>query len=247
MKTLAVAVAALLVGFVLGAWGPRADLRDARQELEGFADQAPLAAQPPDPAIGDVTRMLQIPKRASGKRTQKPAERTAGGLDPEDDKEDAKRPRDTEASRQSLEERIAEAAELWQMRVDVARNAFLNNTGLDENAATQFDVLVQAMNIRLKHAIQLAVDDFKEGDMPDTELSVRLVNDLTEAVVLTYDEMDRTLPGDWREGAGDDFELLDFVNPSVAMPLTEVQGQFNPGPPRSGDGGHRGLRTGWRR
>jgi hypothetical protein len=56
----------------------------------------------------------------------------------------------------------------------------------------------------------------------DQELQVRMMNDLSGALVLTYDEMDRTLPPGWRESASDEFRLTDMVDPSVAAPMTNV-------------------------
>ena len=56
------------------------------------------------------------------------------------------------------------------------------------------------------------------------EDGARLMHEMTGAVVETYDEMDRKLPDYWRKGAGDDFMLFDFVNPSVGEKFIEVEG-----------------------
>ena len=42
--------------------------------------------------------------------------------------------------------------------------------------------------------------------------------------MFAYDDLDRTLPEDWRDKAGPKFQVFDFVNPEVALPLTEVEG-----------------------
>ena len=46
-------------------------------------------------------------------------------------------------------------------------------------------------------------------------------------VVLTYDEMDRTLPNGWRTSAGRDFSLTDLIDPSVAEPLIDVEDKLD--------------------
>jgi hypothetical protein len=61
------------------------------------------------------------------------------------------------------------------------------------------------------------------------------MNELSGIVVTTYDDLDRTLPEDWRDKAGEKFQVFDFINPEVAMPLADVEGIMN----RPGSGAFR--------
>ena len=45
-------------------------------------------------------------------------------------------------------------------------------------------------------------------------------------LVLTYNEMDRTMPAGWRDGMDNRFELFDHIDPQVALPLADVEGLF---------------------
>jgi hypothetical protein len=131
---------------------------------------------------------------------------------------------------QSLEARINEAAELWRMRSDIARNTFISNTDLDEDQAAQFDVLVAAMNMRLQERIESWAEHLQQSEETiDAETGMRVIGDLTDAMVMTYDEMDRVLPEGWREASGGSVDLTDFIDPTVATPLIEVEEQLGQG------------------
>ena len=45
----------------------------------------------------------------------------------------------------------------------------------------------------------------------------------------TYDQMDAGMPERWQQDAGEGFSLTAFVDPAVALPLTEVEGQLGAG------------------
>jgi hypothetical protein len=51
-----------------------------------------------------------------------------------------------------------------------------------------------------------------------------MMSDLSSALVLTYDELDRKLPPTWRDQAGTGFELVRFVDPEVLTPMQDLQG-----------------------
>ena len=62
-----------------------------------------------------------------------------------------------------------------------------------------------------------------------------MMNDLSAALVTTYDELDRTMPEDWRSKSGTNFEAMTFINPAVATPLAEIEDKLgNRGRPRTG-------------
>jgi hypothetical protein len=130
---------------------------------------------------------------------------------------------------------IRQASELWKTRSAVARNSFLSNTGMKGEEEATFDVLVEAMNLRLEDRILQWSDYLGTKKAINPEDGVRLINDLSSVLVLTYDEFDRRLPAGWREKAGENFQLFDFIDPEVAMPLADVEQLDNLGP-RAGRG-----------
>ena len=122
-----------------------------------------------------------------------------------------------------MEQDIDKAMELWKLRSDIARSTFLANGEFSEEEAVHFDVLMTALNIRLGHTIETWATAVENKQEVGAEEGVRLMNGVTDALVLTYDEMDRKLPGNWRETGGHDLRLFDFIDPAVAKPLIRVE------------------------
>lgn len=243
-------VPALLVGLALGSWSLRGDLRRARQELELARSQL-RKGNSRTGGIEGITTMLRIPDRARPSEEDRQPSPPREAADP-DTAEAASAvipaPTNVAAGTASntnhvpMRDRIQAAAELWRTRGALARTSFLTNVDPDEQQAAKFDVLMAAMNLRMSNSVREWVEVLKTERRVTPEMGVRVMHELSEIMVLTYDEMDRSLPDDWRARAGEGFQLLDFVNPDVAMPLVEVepmlQGQgsqpFGHGPHRHG-------------
>ena len=258
MKHLIWLPVALLVGLIVGAWGPRSELRHAREEIgkleallkEGGGRQARLDGitrmlsipESPDSAPAtrtpDATCHPLVPTASGDERTpskpagdappQSPDETNAspaaGETAPDDDERN--QPADLRA-------RIDQAMDLWKLRSDIARSTFVSNAGLSDKESMQFDVLIAAMNMRIRDHIETWAEAMaNDAAEMSEEAGVRLMGDLTGAMVLTYDEMDRTLPDRWRTSSGNDFSLTDLIDPSVAEPLIGVEGKL--GRPRRG-------------
>ncbi len=64
------------------------------------------------------------------------------------------------------------------------------------------------------------------------ETGLRMMNDLSSTLVKAYDDLDRDMPADWRDKAGKEFQLFDFINPEVALPLADIENfpQMRPRP-----------------
>jgi len=122
-----------------------------------------------------------------------------------------------------FKEQLEAATKLWDVRANLARNSFLENLNASPDEATRFDVLIEAMNLRLDTHIREWVDGVSEQGVVRAEDGARLIHHLSGAVVITYDEMDRSLPVDWREATDAEFKLFDFIDPSVAEPLVDVE------------------------
>ena len=229
-------VLAVLVGLVLGSWGPRSDLRRAKEEIEDLKRRMSKGWTQGGEVEG-VRQMLRLPgndavKRRAAERAKKaPAVAKAlvvGEAPPPPVASQvvaqAVATTNEEAEFEWDGEDIERAARFWNARAAIARNSFITNAKLDIKQAERFDTLVAAMNLRLEAGISNWVQGVKfKGDMT-TEDGVKLMNELSTAVVVTYDEMDRSMPPDWRKTAGDRFELINFVDPAVAMPLMDVDG-----------------------
>ena len=255
---------ALLIGLVAGAVGPRAELRKAREDVARLqktvastdkekgrieevlrmlqvpkaAKVAPSARRAAPPALpaaapaaaGSNAVAAEVPSAsATGEMRIEfggPARHRHGEHPAKQATED----------RTSLSNRIQQAVELWRLRSDIARSTLIADAGLNEAQAQDLDVLLGAMNLRLGERI-----GYWAGELARTnyavltpETGVRMMNDLTGALVLTYDELDRKMPAGWRTKAGEGANLLDFIDPAVAAPLIGVEQKLQTRPRRSG-------------
>jgi len=123
----------------------------------------------------------------------------------------------------SLSNSIDNLKKGWQMRTELARNNFVKRVDLDESAETRFDVVIEAMNLRLGATVDAWSARLQEKGYVNEEDGVRMMNEMSTALVITYDEMDRTLPEGWREKAGEKFDLVRFIDPEVLTPLQDLE------------------------
>ena len=168
----------------------------------------------------ELRRAQEEIRELEGGRSSRSSATDFLGIDRRYDRRNGSKASSDEA-REYMEERIRAAKAGWRVRSDLARNSFLENLGAGEEEANQFDVLIAAMNLRLANTIGNSVDTSGEPEAIGFEHGARLIHELSGAVVLTYDEMDRTLPEDWREATDSEFALSDFIDPSVADPLID--------------------------
>jgi len=121
---------------------------------------------------------------------------------------------------------IAEAAELWSARVEMARNSFISNLGLTPQQVALFDGVTAVMNAQLEERIGQWAEALKQKEEMSSEDGIRMMHELGTVLLKTYDEMDQVMPAGWRDKAGGDFQLVNFIDPAVALPLTEVEGKI---------------------
>lgn len=233
----------LLTGMILGAWGPKADLRRANAEIEQLQKQA--HSRKGNTSLDGITAMLRIPENGAAKPSrhevtvsshatiaassnQAPVAtvRFSSRPRPGPTDDDQSPPTDP----QTLQERLRIASEVWKARADLARSGFVSNVTTSEVQSSQFDLVVADMNLRLGTAIREWVDTIKEQKDLTPETGIRMMSALSGELVQTYDQLDAAMPADWRQHAGDKFQVFDLIDPQVAMPLTEIEGkmQFHP-------------------
>jgi hypothetical protein len=229
VKLLGIAVLTLVVGYLLGGWALRSDIYALEEKIAHLEQKFDKRAYDGNPSLSGITQMLNVPEKPSQHSSeieeQSPAE-PAGAEVVNEEKEPSPTEKEDEESDRSkeepetFEERIEQAADLWGMRSDLARDAFLTNINATEEEAGRFDVLVEAMNIRLETTIEKWAETLAEDSIPSREAGLRMMNEITEALVLTYDELNRSMPQGWSDDAGSEFQLVDYIDPLVAMPLS---------------------------
>lgn len=233
MKTAITIILALLAGLVIGTWSVKADLRLTRKEVADLKQQLSRRPAARQGGLDGITSMLKIPKdspaqagssSASGSKDKPPSNQVV--LTSASAGTNAPRHHNHGADRETLRKQLETAADAWKIRADIARAGALANTAASDDQATQFDVAIAAMNVRLGTSIRTWVDCIKDQQNVTPETGIRIMNDLSSALIFAYNDLDRALPPDWRDKAGPKFQILDLVNPEVVMPLTEVEDVF---------------------
>lgn len=212
--------ASLLAGIVIGGHGPRQDLARAKAELDLAQSQAARR----ESRLGTLTRIIPVPPPPATEDAALPVNARDIAPDLSDDPVPmAEDPPDTAAA-DTLAAQLEAARDLWELRVDIARQTFLNRALLDAADTAQFDVLMAAMNVRIRSQFETLADTIETRGDITAEEATRMLHEVSGALLLTYGEMDRVLPATWRENADMELDLFDFIDPSVAEPLLRVEG-----------------------
>ncbi|MCX7819211.1 MAG: hypothetical protein N2652_08395 [Kiritimatiellae bacterium] len=221
----------LVIGMAFGAWPAQREAARLKRETEELRQQL-RQRQRPGGTLSQLTQFMRIPESPRAIATTNAAAAGAPAPAPAADTAAAptNRPRrrlpfselrPRPGDERPLRERLNEAIEAWRVRSDIARNNFLARAGLGPEEAAKFDVLVQAMNLRLRDHFEKFSATVQSGAPITPELGARMIRNLSDAVVLTYDEMDRQLPR-WRQNA-DGLDLGDLIDPAVAEPLLSIE------------------------
>ena len=226
---------ACLVGFVVGSWGPRADLR-ALKEL-GKNEKRAAAEQKPD-GLDTFARMAKIPETARHPRRRRPTRAEArrsviaitnapkaevstavpGNTNAVAAAEAPKKRRMPD----DLAARIDEAQEMWATRVDVARAQWKAKLKLSGEAERAFDDALQEMNEKLYASAQELARRLASEEKMTPELGFRLMGDTSTILAETYDKIGEILPQGQRAEVSE-MQMIDFIDPAVAEPLIDVQ------------------------
>ena len=238
---------AFVLGGLVGYWGPSADLRELKSRAEQTkAKSSSAKASSPTDGFGSFARIVNIPDKAdpSRKRRSRPkptneaqhpkeaVSDTSEGTNavPAAAEESAPQPpRETkQPSPDDLRARIDEAIELWRVRADIARAKVCERLSLDKEGQSRFDDALHGMNERLRESIQTIADMLENQESMTTELAIRLMGDLSTTLAETYDAVGACV-GEEMRGEVSNLDLTDFIDPSVAEPLIDVEGKLDGG------------------
>lgn len=224
MKNAFFIVLALLVGLLAGNFSIKGDLRKAQEEITALQGQLNKQGRRQG-NFQNVASMLRVPTPPV--IPKRPVRRF--GPDKDKDLEGDELPaaqRDEKAEKKTFDEQIEKAMELWKTRSELARNNFLNNTGANPQQTQAFDSAVKQMNDELGKKIKDWAEKLKEPNAGTPEMGLRMMHDLGYSLIAGYDDLDRSQPADWRDKAGEKFQMMDFINPEVAKPLAGVKDAF---------------------
>ena len=239
MKTVIWLPIACLVGVIIGAWGPREEIRAMRERADEQRQQPKNAAAEGFQAFA---RLANIPAEARRSHRRRPNDTqplfaAATNKPPRQAATDTNMPAPRVAhaavtnqpprlrerlSPEDLRARIEEAQELWRTRVELARAGWKEKLGLDAAGGERFDAVLDGMNEQLYDTMQsLATLIAQQGKMTP-ELGLRMMGDATTIMAETYEKLGACVP-DERRGEVSEIQVFEFIDPGVAEPLIAVQ------------------------
>jgi hypothetical protein len=239
MKVLLWLPLACLVGFIVGAWGAKEELRAYQESVKEERSRSAKKAGGFDTfasivKIPEMTRRPRKTKQTAKKRkssistnetTVAGKSQTADDIGTTNKSSAALRKTSPRRSVEDLGVRIEEAQELWRTRVDVARAQWKEKLKLTAETEQAFDAALQDMNERLYDSIAAVAELIAESDKMSHELGLRLVGETTAIMAETYDKIGACVPADMRSDVSS-IQMVDFIDPGVAEPLISVQGKL---------------------
>ena len=219
---------ALVVGLVLGGWGPRQEAHRLKSELELARSTSPRSGMG-GTALGALGQILPVTARAPVPPDAKPEVGASGSQAHDAAGGDVARdvePGGTEGM--NVREQMDMIMDAWRMRSDLVRSTFIANNALNAAEAAQFDTLIAAMNLRIKNDIQKFADQISAESTMSEEDGLKLMSQLSSHVLQAYEDMDTSMPASWRAASGTEFSMADLVDPSVAEPLIGLEDRIQP-------------------
>ena len=225
-------IAALVIGYVMGWGSMRGELKLKEQELahhsNGESGKSRFASSTNSTRRSSFTRSTRLDPVPEA-----PAPAPAAASD------DANRQRrgPTDA------ERAAFTARMQEQTANMRSN-FFANANLTPGQQQNFVNMFSAMNDMLKDRADFWKAELATGRITRGEVEVRSRAEMATALVRTYDGLDRSMPPNWRQAAGEDFNVMRFVDPSVFDAYRALRGSRSGfggpgggGPPNGGPGG----------
>ena len=221
-----------LLGIVVGAWGPREDLKalKAQAQERGNVRKASEAS-----GFDAFAKMVNIPDVA--KRPAKPASPTnavaqaANPSRPSQPSQPSQLSRPSQHpkpfTREDLRARIDEAADLWRTRVELAKTQWKDRLGISgADRSEAFEGALASMNEALHETMTALAEEIEKAEKMTPELGLRLMGDASRTMAETYDALGALVPAD-RRGEVSELPVFEFIDPSVAEPLIGVQDKLD--------------------
>ena len=234
---------ACLVGFLIGSWGARDELRafkehakEAKEKSAAKSDgfdtfarmvKIPAAARRPrrTSRAGKAKPISPIAAKTGAKAKDVPppvVEAEASDGAPAQDAKPAAEAPPKRLSPDDLRARIEEAQELWRTRVDVARAQWKAKLKLQGESERAFDAALQEMNERLYDCVSTLAEIVGREEKLSPETGLRLVGETSSIMADAYDRIGACVAPEMR-GEVAEINMVDFIDPGVAEPLVSVQ------------------------
>ena len=233
---------AALAGVVVGSWSASEELRAYKDLGNSGRSAAQSEKKRGADGLDAFTRLVQIPdaaKRPRRRNAVKPSgiaatNRAAVAQKKTDGEETAAKPSSEKPAaakpprmprKEDLGARIAEARDLWNTRVDLARAQWKSKLKLSGESEAAFDAALQEMNDKLYDSVSALADIVAEQKRLSPETGFRLMGETATVMAGAYDRIGECVAPELR-GEVAEINMVDFIDPGVAEPLVGVQDEL---------------------
>ena len=231
---------AAIAGVIAGSWGPREDLESYKESVQAERTQKKVSGTAGFDAFAKLANIPDVAKRRPKARTNgvervenvekvESVEKGEGVEGDETNGVEVVEQRRPQLSREDLEARIEEAAELWNTRVEIAKTQWKGKLGIkDEKSSAAFDSAVATMNEALRDTMEALAEEIEKAGKVSPELGLRMMGDLTRNMAEAYDAIGAAVPPE-RRAEVSEIPVHEFIDPMVAEPLIGVQDKLEGG------------------
>ena len=220
---------AAIAGVIAGSWGPREDLESYKESVQAERTQKKVSGTAGFDAFAKLANIPDVAKRRPKARTNE-VERVEEIEKVETNGVEVVEQRRPQLSREDLEARIEEAAELWNTRVEIAKTQWKGKLGIKESdqASAAFDSAVATMNEALRDTMEALAEEIEKAGKVSPELGFRMMGDLSRNMAEAYDAIGAAVPPERRADVSE-IPVHEFIDPMVAEPLIGVQDKLEGG------------------
>ena len=229
-----------LLGIVVGAWGPREDLKALKAQAQERGNVRKASEASGFDAFAKMVNIPDVAKRPAKSARAKPATSTnavAQAANPSQPSQPSQLSQPAQLSqppqhpkpfsREDLRARIDEAADLWRTRVELAKTQWKDKLGISGNEKSEaFESALATMNESLLETMTALAEEIEKSEKMTPELGLRLMGDASRTMAETYDALGALVPAD-RRGEVSELPVFEFIDPSVAEPLIGVQDKLD--------------------
>ena len=220
---------AAVVGMIVGAWGPSADLA-ALREMQ--AENAVRAETNAKSGFGAIANLVKIPERAAPRFDSRPATNAVTVADRGETAAPTNgvvRPGRHRVWRDSadLKNRIEEAKDLWRARSELSRTQWKAKLEVSGDRERRFDEMVDAMNADLRDLMAEFAAEVAESKDVSPELGVKMMSAVTRTLAEGYDALGECVDAEVRAEVSK-IPLHEFIDPGVIEPMIQVQDYLEP-------------------
>lgn len=231
---------ACLAGILIGAWGPREEIREMKRLEE---EKREIAKTKGANAFKTFAGLVNIPEEAKRphrrRKNEKPlfvgatnrATRVSAvtnavmqaEADPATNAPTKVAGAPAKVNLGDLRARLEEAQDLWRARVEIARANWKSKLKIASEDDARFNAALDEMNDQLYESMRALSQLVSEKGKMTAELGLRLVADATTIMAETYEKVGACAAPELRDDVAN-MPMTDFIDPGVAEPLVDVQG-----------------------